>query len=109
MERPLYLSQLVRKQHNGMIKVITGVRRSGKSFLLFELFYAELIKQGVSYDHIIRIALDDIQNKDYLDPDILYYQLNIEQHKCSRYHMRSDSLLIPAILILFDTLLIVIY
>ena len=72
MNRPDYLSQLIRKKHNGMIKVITGVRRCGKSYLLFELFNAYLRENGVPDDHIIKLALDDRANKEYRDPDKLY-------------------------------------
>ena len=71
MERNLYLNKLIRKKNNGLIKVITGIRRSGKTYLLFELFYDYLIKSGVDKDHIIKIALDDRINKKYRDPDIL--------------------------------------
>ena len=55
-----------------MIKVITGVRRCGKSYLLFELFDAHLRDSGVPEDHIIKLALDDRANKEYRDPDRLY-------------------------------------
>ena len=72
MNRPDYLSQLIRKKHNGMIKVITGVRRCGKSYLLFELFDAYLRESGIPADHIIKLALDDRANKEYRDPDRLY-------------------------------------
>ncbi|MBQ6482230.1 MAG: ATP-binding protein [Anaerolineaceae bacterium] len=72
MDRPDYLSQLIRKKHNGMIKVITGVRRCGKSYLLFELFDAYLRESGIPDDHIIKLALDDRTNKEYRDPDRLY-------------------------------------
>ena len=71
MERNLYLDKLIRRKNNGMIKVITGIRRSGKTYLLFELFYDYLIKSGVDKDHIIKIALDDRINKRYRDPDVL--------------------------------------
>lgn len=71
MERNLYLDKLIRRKNNGMIKVITGIRRSGKTYLLFELFYDYLIKSGVDKDHIIKIALDDRINKKYRDPDVL--------------------------------------
>lgn len=72
MERNIYLDKLIRRQHNGLIKVITGIRRTGKSYLLFELFNQYLLQQGVDESHIIRIALDDRANKKYRNPDALY-------------------------------------
>ena len=71
MERNLYLDKLIRRKSNGMIKVITGIRRCGKTYLLFELFYDYLLKSGVDQGHIIKIALDDRANKKYRDPDAL--------------------------------------
>jgi len=71
IKRDLYLNKLIRHKHNGMIKVITGIRRCGKSYLLFELFYKHLLSIGIKEDHIIRIALDDRRNKKYRDPDYL--------------------------------------
>lgn len=70
IERNDYLNKLVRKKHNGLIKIITGVRRCGKSYLLFKLFKQELLDQGVPDDHIIEIAFDDRRNKKLRDPDI---------------------------------------
>lgn len=71
MKRDFYLNTLIRKKNNGLIKVITGLRRVGKTYLLFELFYRYLIDEGVAEDHIIKIALDDRVNKKYRDPDYL--------------------------------------
>ena len=71
MERNLYLDKLIRRKNNGMIKVITGIRRCGKTYLLFELFYDHLLQSGVDQEHIIKIALDDRMNKKYRDPDVL--------------------------------------
>lgn len=71
MERNMYLDKLIRRKNNGMIKVITGIRRCGKTYLLFELFYNYLVESGVDEAHIIKIALDDRMNKKYRDPDIL--------------------------------------
>ena len=71
IKRDLYLDKLIRHKHNGMIKVITGIRRCGKSYLLFELFYKHLLSVGIMNDHIIKIALDDRKNKKYRDPDSL--------------------------------------
>ena len=72
--RPKYLDQLIAAKGNRMIKIITGIRRCGKSFLLFELFHEYLNSIGVDDDHIIEIALDDRANAEYRDPDkILSY------------------------------------
>jgi len=71
MNRDIYLNRLIKRMHNGMVKVITGIRRSGKSYLLFELFFQYLVSNGVREDHIIRIALDDRMNKQLRDPDYL--------------------------------------
>ena len=60
INRDIYLNRIVRKKHNGLIKVITGIRRCGKSYLLNTLFKNHLIGQGVPRDHIITIALDRI-------------------------------------------------
>ena len=68
IERTSYLDQLVRSKSNGLIKIITGIRRCGKSYLLFNIFYDHLISQGVDNKHIIKIALDDILNDEYRDP-----------------------------------------
>ena len=74
IKRDLYLNQLVRREKNGMIKVVTGIRRCGKSYLLFNLFHNYLLEKGIKDDHIIEIALDDRSNKELRDPDnILEY------------------------------------
>lgn len=74
IKRDVYLNKLIRKENNGLIKVITGVRRCGKSYLLFNLFHNYLIEKGIDEDHIIEVALDDRSNKDLRDPDnILKY------------------------------------
>ncbi|MCL2503594.1 MAG: ATP-binding protein [Coriobacteriia bacterium] len=75
IRRDRYLDKLVKRQNNGMVKVITGVRRCGKSYLLFRLFKNHLIKEGVLPEHIIEIALDDISNKKLRNADLLYRQI----------------------------------
>ena len=69
--RRSYLQKLVRADGNGMIKIVTGVRRCGKSYLLFNIFRNFLLSQGVAENHIIGLALDDRANKKLLDPDKL--------------------------------------
>lgn len=71
IKRDVYLKKLISRMHNGLIKVVTGIRRCGKSYLLFELFYNYLKEQGVEDSHIIKLALDDRKNKKYRDPDVL--------------------------------------
>ena len=71
IERPFYVRQLKDRMHNGMIKVITGVRRGGKSYLLFELFRRELLNSGVDPEHIIGLELDMRSSEKYRDPDAL--------------------------------------
>lgn len=68
-KREAYINQLIARKHNGLIKVVTGIRRSGKSYLLFKLFYQYLIDSGVKEDHIIAIAFDMRKNAELLDPD----------------------------------------
>lgn len=70
--RNRYLSKLISKMNNGLVKIITGIRRCGKSYLLNQIFYRYLIKTGINKDHIIMISLDDLENEHLLDP----YELN---------------------------------
>lgn len=71
VERPCYLNQLIRKKDNGRIKVITGVRRSGKSFLLFDLYRDYLNQIGIPDSQIIELTLDEISNARYRNPNEL--------------------------------------
>lgn len=71
IERNYYLQKLLAKRHNGMIKVLTGARRCGKSFLLFNIFVDVLEKEGVDEKHIIKINLEDRRNKELRNPDNL--------------------------------------
>lgn len=72
IERKKYLEELVSLQNNGMIKAITGMRRCGKSFLLFEIFTSYLEKNGVAPDHIIKVDLENYKNRAMRNPDNLY-------------------------------------
>lgn len=69
IKRDIYLDRLIRREKNGLIKIVTGVRRCGKSYLLFNLFHHYLLEKGVREDHIIEVALDDRSNKELRDPD----------------------------------------
>ena len=78
IKRDIYLDRLIRREKNGLVKIVTGVRRCGKSYLLFRLFHDHLLDKGVKEDHIIEIALDDRSNKELRDPDrMLNY---VKQH-----------------------------
>ena len=69
IKRDIYLDRLIRRERNGLIKIVTGVRLCGKSYLLLNLFHNYLLDKGVKEDHIIEIALDDRSNKELRDPD----------------------------------------
>ena len=68
LERKEYLQKLIDKKDNGRVKIVTGIRRCGKSYLLFELYTKYLQEQGVESDQIIGIALDELANAKYRDP-----------------------------------------
>lgn len=89
--RDKYLRDLINRMNNGMIKVVTGIRRSGKSYLLFKLFYEYLLSQGVLESHIIKIELDQRKNRIYRDPDVIldYIETLIEDHK--QYYILLDE------------------
>lgn len=72
IKRDIYLNRLIERQNNGMVKVITGIRRCGKSFLLFRLYKEYLITSGINSDHIIEIALDGIESEDLRNPKTCY-------------------------------------
>lgn len=72
IKRDRYLNRLISKKNNGLIKVITGIRRSGKSYLLFNLYYDYLISAGVAEENIITIPLDDVDYEEYCEPHVLY-------------------------------------
>ena len=84
IKRDFYLQQLVDGKQNGLIEIVTGIRRCGKSFLLFKLFRQYLLDVGVDSDHIIQIALDDIENANLREPLPLY--------KCIKANMTDEKL-----------------
>ena len=92
INRMQYLNKLIKKEHNGLIKVITGIRRCGKSYLLFNIFYNYLISQGVKDDHIICLALDEAKNIKYRSPLFLdeYIQNNIKDD--NQYYIFLDEI-----------------
>ena len=70
-ERKKYLDELIAGRGNGLVKIITGVRRCGKSFLLFDIWHNWLLEHGVTDNHIIEIQLDDFRNRRLRKPDAL--------------------------------------
>ena len=70
-ERKKYLDELIAGRGNGLVKIITGVRRCGKSFLLFDIWHNWLLEHGVADSHIIEIQLDDFRNRRLRKPDAL--------------------------------------
>ncbi len=91
IRRDRYLNTLISKEHNGLIKVITGMRRCGKSYLLFTLFKEHLLSEGVAEDHIIEIAFDAFENKKYRDPDVLYPYLKEQIKDDEMYYVLLDE------------------
>ena len=91
IKRDKYIEMLKCRMGNGMIKVITGIRRCGKSYLLFELFYKYLLKTGVNENHIIKLALDDRANKKYRNPDKLYDFLKRKIKNDDTYYILLDE------------------
>ena len=91
IKRDKYLNDLVSRMHNGMIKVVTGIRRCGKSYLLFHIFKNYLLEQGVPVSHIITIELDQRKNKKYRDPDAIldYIESLIEDDE--QYYIMLDE------------------
>lgn len=72
INREIYLNKLISKMNNKMIKIVTGVRRCGKSYLLDPIFKNHLLDSGINADHIIKLELDSIENFEYHEPKKLY-------------------------------------
>ena len=91
IRRDIYLNKLISKKHNGLIKVITGIRRCGKSYLLFNLFKEYLVNEGVNENHIIEIAFDSFENKKYRDPEVLFPYLMEKIADNEMYYVLLDE------------------
>ena len=92
IKRQQYLDQLIASQRNGLVKIITGIRRCGKSYLLFKLFHDYLNSQGIADDHIIQIALDDRTNKELRDPDNLLKYIKEQITDKDLYYIILDEI-----------------
>ena len=91
IKRDAYLEQLKIRKDNGMVKIITGVRRCGKSFLLFVLFKKYLSESGIDNDHIIEIALDGIENDELRDPKKCYQYIKDAMKDDQKYYLLLDE------------------
>ena len=91
VNRDTYIGQLVRSKGNGLIKIVTGIRRSGKSFLLKKLFRQRLLDDGVQDDHIIIIDMESRKNKPFKDPDYLLDWVDNAMKDDSTYYIIIDE------------------
>lgn len=89
--RDIYLNKLISKKHNGLIKVVTGMRRCGKSYLLFNLYKEYLVNEGVNENHIIEIAFDSFENRKYRDPEVLFPYLMEKIADKEMYYVLLDE------------------
>ncbi len=92
VNRDIYLQRLIDSRHNHMIKVITGVRRCGKSYLLFHLFSDWLLADGIPEDHIISVNLEDRRNKTLRDPDNLLAYIDGKMADKEMYYILLDEI-----------------
>ncbi len=91
IKRDNYLQQLIDKKENGMVKIITGIRRCGKSFLLFNIFKNYLMENGIDADHIIEIALDGIENEELRDPKACFRYIKEAMKDDGKYYLMLDE------------------
>ena len=92
IKRDNYLNKLISKQNNGLIKIVTGIRRCGKSYLLDPMFKNYLLSNGVKDDHIIKMDLDIRENKKYLDPDVLDSYIKEKLVDDKKYYIILDEI-----------------
>ncbi|MDR0508395.1 MAG: ATP-binding protein [Candidatus Methanoplasma sp.] len=93
VKRDRYLGRLIRRKWNGSVKVVTGIRRCGKTYLLFTLFKNHLLSEGVRSDNIIELALDDIKNKGLRDPYALYSKIiELAGNDSEKYYVLIDEI-----------------
>ncbi len=106
IQRNFYLEQIIAGKENGLVKIITGIRRCGKSYLLFTLFHDYLNSQGVDDDHIIEIALDDRTNIELRDPDAILKYIKGQIVDKSLYYIILDEVqMIPEFTDVLNSLL----
>lgn len=91
INRDIYLNRLIASKHNGLIKIITGLRRCGKSYLLFKLFKEHLKNVGVDDNHIIQVDLEDRRNKNLRNPDVLLTHIDSKMKDNDMYYILLDE------------------
>lgn len=91
IERPIYLQKLIDRKHNGMVKIITGIRRCGKSYLLFNLFADHLKSEGIDEQHIIAIDLENIYNERLREPMALLQHIDEQVQDSQAYYVLIDE------------------
>ena len=92
ISRDIHLKKLIDSKHNGMIKVVTGVRRCGKSYLLFNLFCRHLQEEGIAENHIIKVDLENRRNKTLRDPDALLSYIDSRMKDKQMYYILLDEI-----------------
>ncbi len=92
IKRDLYLNKLIKRECNGLVKVVTGIKRCGKSYLLFRLYHDYLLNKGVGEDHLIEIALDDIMNEELREPKVLYNYIKEHIKDKEQYYLFLDEI-----------------
>lgn len=92
INRDIHLNKLIDSKHNGMIKIITGMRRCGKSYLLFNLFYEHLKSLGTDDNHIIKVDFENRRNKALRDPDVLLGYIDGQMKDSKMYYVLLDEI-----------------
>ncbi len=92
IKRDYYLNKLIKRRENGRIKIITGIRRCGKSYLLNPIFKKYLLETGVPEDHIINLDMDYIENKKYHDPNMLFEYVMDKRKDNKMYYVLIDEI-----------------
>ena len=90
--RPRYLEKLKDREHNGLVKIVTGVRRCGKSYLLFSIFYRYLADKGIAADHIIQVDLERLENDALREPIALYNHIQSHITDDRPYYILIDEI-----------------
>lgn len=91
IKRDIYLEKLITHRHNGLIKIVTGIRRCGKSYLLFRLFHQYLLDNDIGSNHIIKIVLDNYDNRQYRNPEVILNYIKGQITDSGSYYIILDE------------------